>query len=89
MVEHLITKEHMIGYFDGCLAENDPALIVAALGDIARARGMSQVAIDTGLSRTNLYIALSGDRDPKFSTIIKVVQALGLTLHSGNKETVV
>jgi len=89
VVEHLSTKEHMIGYFDACLAENDPALIVAALGDIARARGISQVAKDTGLSHENLYLALSGDGNPEFSTIIKVVQALGLTLHSGYKGTVV
>lgn len=88
VVEHLNTEEDMIGYFDACLAENDPALIAAALGDIARARGMSQVAKDTGLSRENLYRALSGEGNPEFSTIIKVVGALGLTLQSSNKEAV-
>lgn len=88
VLEHLKTAEDVIDYLDACLAENDPALIAAALGDIARARGMSQVAKDTGLSRENLYCALSGEGNPEFSTIIKVIQALGLALHSGNKKTV-
>lgn len=82
VVEHLQTEEDMIGYFDACLAENDAALIAAALGDIARARGMTNVATETGLSRENLYRALSGEGNPEFSTIIKVVKALGLSLHS-------
>jgi probable addiction module antidote protein len=85
VVEHLQTEDDMICYFDACLAENDPALIAAALGDIARARGMSQVATDTGLSRENLYRALSGEGNPEFATIIKVVKALGLSLHSRPK----
>jgi probable addiction module antidote protein len=85
VVEHLKTEEDMIGYFDACLGENDAALIAAALGDIARARGMSQVAKDTGLSRENLYRALSGEGNPEFSTIMKVVDALGLSLHSSSK----
>lgn len=88
VVEHLQTEEDMIGYFDACLAENDPALIAAALGDIARTRGMTQVANDSGLSRESLYRALSGEGNPEFSTIIKVIKALGLSLHSSNKAVV-
>jgi probable addiction module antidote protein len=82
VVKHLQTEDDMIGYLDACLAENDPTLIAAALGDIARARGMTQVAHDTGLSRESLYRALSGEGNPEFSTIIRVVKALGLSLHS-------
>jgi probable addiction module antidote protein len=82
VVEHLKTEEEMIGYLDACLAENDAALIAAALGDIARTRGMTLVATETGLSRENLYRALSGEGNPEFSTIMKVIKALGLSLHS-------
>ncbi|MET3119765.1 addiction module antidote protein [Undibacterium sp. RTI2.2] len=85
VVEHLQTDQDMIGYFDACLADGDPALIAAALGDIAKARGMSQVSKDTGLSRENLYRALSGVGNPEFSTIIKVTKALGLTLHASSE----
>jgi probable addiction module antidote protein len=88
VVEHLQTRDDMVDYLDACLAENDPTLIAAALGDIARVRGMTQVAHDTGLSRESLYRALSGKGNPAFSTIIKVVKALGLSLHSGNKAVV-
>ena len=61
----------------------DAAFIAKALGDIARAKGMSQVARDAGLSRESLYRALSGERSPGFDTILKVIRALGLTLHAG------
>ncbi|MDD5037161.1 MAG: putative addiction module antidote protein [Methylococcaceae bacterium] len=83
VVEHLKTNEDMALYLDACLAEDDPALITAALGDIARAWGMSKVAQDAGLSRENLDRALSGEGNPDFSTVIKVVKALGLQLHAG------
>ncbi len=63
-------------------ANGDSAFIAKALGDIARAKGMSQVARDTGLSRESLYKALSGERSPGFDTILKVVEALGLKLHA-------
>ncbi len=62
--------------------EEDAAFIARAIGDIARARGMTQVARDTGLSRESLYKALSGERSPDFDTILKVVNALGLRLHA-------
>lgn len=81
VVEHLKTEEDMVLYFEACLEENDPQLIAHALGDIARARGMTQVAKDTGLSRESLYKALSGEGNPSFDTILRVTRALGLQLH--------
>jgi len=63
-------------------AQGDAAFIAKALGDIARAKGMSQVAEDAGLSRESLYKALSGERNPDFTTILKVIGALGLKLHA-------
>ena len=84
VAEHLRTPEEMAAYLEACLEEanGDAALIAKALGDIARARGMSQVARDAGLSRESLYKALSGERSPNFDTILKVVAALGMTLHA-------
>ena len=84
VAEHLRTPEEMAAYLEACLeeADGDAAFIAKALGDIARARGMSQVAKDAGLSRESLYKALSGDRSPNFDTILKVVRALGLTFHA-------
>jgi probable addiction module antidote protein len=84
IAEHLRTPKEMAAYLQACLeeADGDAAFIAKALGDIARAKGMSQVARDAGLSRESLYKALSGDRAPGFDTILKVVGALGLTLHA-------
>ncbi len=84
VAEHLRTPEEMAAYLEACLEEanGDAAFIAKALGDIARAKGMSQVARDTGLSRESLYKALSGERSPSFDTILKVVSALGLKLHA-------
>lgn len=84
VAEHLRTPEEMAAYLEACLdeAEGDAAFIAKALGDIARARGMAQVARDAGLSRESLYKALSGERSPDFDTILKVVNALGLRLHA-------
>jgi probable addiction module antidote protein len=81
-VEHLKTEEDMAAYLEAALEEGDSALIAAALGDIARAKGMSQVARDTGLGRESLYKALSSTGNPELATIIKVVHALGLRLHA-------
>jgi probable addiction module antidote protein len=80
--EHLQTEEDMAAYLEAALEEGDPGLIAAALGDIARAKGMSQVARDTGLGRESLYKALSSTGNPELATIIKVVHALGLRLHA-------
>lgn len=82
--EHLRNPEEMAAYLEACLEEanGDAAFIAKALGDIARAKGMSQVARDAGLSREGLYKALSGERSPNFDTILKVLAALGLKLHA-------
>ena len=84
VAEHLRTPEEMAAYLEACLeeADGDAAFVAKALGDIARAKGMSQIARDTGLSRESLYKALSGDRSPSFDTILKVIEALGLKLHA-------
>ena len=84
VAEHLRTPEEMAAYLEACLegAHGDATFIAKALGDIARAKGMSQVARDSGLSRESLYKALSGDRSPGFDTILKVIEALGLKLHA-------
>lgn len=84
VAEHLRTPEEMALYLDACIdeADGDAAFIAKALGDIARARGMAQVAKDAGLSRESLYKALSGDRVPGFDTILKVTRALGVKLHA-------
>jgi len=80
--EHLETDEDMAAYLEAALEENDPSLIAAALGDIARAKGMSRIAKQTGLGRESLYKALSPEGNPEFSTILKVVNALGIKLHA-------
>jgi probable addiction module antidote protein len=84
VAEHLRTPEEMAAYLEACLEEanGDAAFIAKALGDIARAKGMSQVARDAGVSRESLYKALSGERTPGFDTILKVMAALGLKLHA-------
>ena len=85
VAEHLRTPKDMAAYLETSIeeAKGDAAFIAKALGDIARAKGMAQVARDTGLSRESLYKALSGERSPGFDTILKVVGALGLELHAG------
>lgn len=87
VAEHLRTPEEMAAYLEACLeeAEGDAVFVAKALGDIARAKGMTQVARDSGLSRESLYKALSGERTPSFDTILKVVGALGIRLHAEAK----
>ena len=85
--EHLKTEADIVAYLDAALEENDPRLITAALGDIARAKGMTQIARKTGLGRESLYKALSPEGNPEFSTVLKVVQALGLQLHARSGKT--
>lgn len=80
--DHLKSEEDMAAYLEAALEEGDPALVAAALGDIARAKGMTQVARDAGLGRESLYKALSPAGNPEFATILKVVSALGLQLHA-------
>lgn len=84
VAEHLRTPEEMAAYLDAWLDEapEDAGGIAKALGDIARAKGMSQVAKDAGLSRESLYRALSADGNPSFATVLKVARALGVKLHA-------
>src|SRR5512144_1325171 len=89
VAEHLRNPREMAEYLQACIeeADGDAAFIAKALGDVARAKGMAQVARDSGLSRESLYKALSGDRSPGFDTILKVIQALGLRLHAEASQT--
>lgn len=84
VAEQLRTPEEMAAYLDAWFEEapDDAAGIARALGDIARARGMTQVAKDAGLSRESLYRALSADGNPSFATVLKVARALGVRLHA-------
>jgi probable addiction module antidote protein len=79
VADYLSTPEDC-AYLDACIAESqgDPAFIAKAIGDIARAKGMSELARDTGMGRESLYKALSGERNPEFGAILKVLKALGL-----------
>lgn len=90
VAEYLRTPEEMAAYLEACIeeADGDAAFIAKALGDIARAQGMTQVARDSGLSRESLYKALSGERSPSFDTILKVVTALGLKLSASVRSEV-
>jgi probable addiction module antidote protein len=87
--EHLETEEDMALYLEACLEEagDDAAFVAKALGTIARAKGMSQLARDTGIGRESLYKALSGEGNPSFATILKVTHALGLKLHAAQAGT--
>jgi probable addiction module antidote protein len=76
--EQLDSLEEIAAYLEAALEDGDPRLIAAALGDIARARGMTQLAREAGLSRESLYRALSADGNPEFGTVLRVLQALGL-----------
>jgi probable addiction module antidote protein len=80
--EHLATEEDRAAYLEAALEDGDPALVAAALGDIARAKGMTQVAREAGLGRESLYKALSAEGNPELATVLKVVKALGLRLHA-------
>ena len=82
VAEHLRTPEEMAAYLEACLdeAKGDAAFIAKALGDIARAKGMSQVARDSGLSRESLYKALAPGEKPRYETVRRLMDALGVKL---------
>jgi probable addiction module antidote protein len=80
--EHLETDEDMVAYLEAALESGDASLVAAALGDIARAKGMTEIAREAGLGRESLYKALSPEGNPEFATVLKVVRALGLKLHA-------
>ena len=84
VAEHLRTPAEMAAYLEASIeeAEGDAGFVAKALGDIARARGMAQVATDAGLSPESLHQALSGERNPTFETVLRVVGALGLKLRA-------
>ncbi len=81
VTRYLDSDEAVAAYLDAALEEDDPSLLAAALGDIARAKGMTQIARETGLGRESLYKALSADGNPEFGTVQKVLRSLGLKLH--------
>jgi probable addiction module antidote protein len=80
--EYLETEEDMVAYLEAALEESDASLVAAALGDIARAKGMTAIARETGLGRESLYKALSPEGNPELATVLKVVRSLGLRLHA-------
>ncbi len=80
ITRYLDSDETIAAYLDAVLEEDDPALLAAALGDVARAKGMTQVAREAGLGRESLYKALSIQGNPEFGTVLKVMRALGLKL---------
>ncbi len=83
VTDFLETDEARVAYLEAALEDGDLNLITAALGDIARSKGMTHIANETGLGRESLYKALSPEGNPEFSTVLKVMQALGLRLHAG------
>ena len=80
--DHLESDEDIVAYLEAAFDEGDPGLIAAALGDIAKARGMTKVAAEAGLGRESLYKALSPGSNPEFATVLKVMRALGLRLRA-------
>ena len=81
IAEHLNSEEEMQMYLNEIMEDGEPSLVLSALGDIARARNMSQLSREVGMSREGLYHALSGKGNPTFSAMMKITKALGLKLH--------
>jgi probable addiction module antidote protein len=81
--DYLESPEDMAAYLEAALEDGDPAVVAAALGDIARAKGMTSVARETGLGRESLYKALSSGGNPELGTVLRVLPALGVRLHAG------
>ncbi len=77
---HLKTNKDIAHYLEAVFEDGDPGLVAAALGDMARAKGMTRIAKAAGLGRESLYKTLSPDGNPKFATVLKVMHALGLKL---------
>ena len=80
LADHINTQEDVLGILEAALEENDTALLLAVIGDIARSKGMAQVAKDLSLARESLYRSLSQDGNPSFNTIVKVLDNLGFRL---------
>ena len=81
--DYLESPEDMAAYLEAALEDGDPAVVAATLGDIARAKGMTSVARETGLGRESLYKALSSGGNPELGTVLRVLRAVGLRLHAG------
>ncbi len=84
---YLTDDEVVIEYLKAALEENDPAFFMKAVGNVARARGMTAIAQETQLGRPSLYKALSGERDPRIGTVMKVLAAFGIQLTVAPKQT--
>jgi probable addiction module antidote protein len=82
VAEHLDTPEAIVAYLVAAFEDGDPKLVTAAIGDVARARGMTDLSRETGLSRESLYRGLSEDGNPAFSTVLKVLHAFGVRLEA-------
>ncbi|QTA87306.1 addiction module antidote protein [Desulfonema magnum] len=80
--DHLETEEDMAAYLEAALEDGDPALVTAALGDIARAKGITQIAGESGIEPDNLSEALSPEGNPDFATILRIIRASGIRLHA-------
>ncbi|MCW5733085.1 MAG: putative addiction module antidote protein [Enhydrobacter sp.] len=80
--EHLTDKKSIAAYINAALEDGDPAVIAAAVGDVARAKGMTRIARDAGLTRASLYKALGGEAKAEFGTILRVMDAIGVKLHA-------
>jgi len=80
--DHLKTDRDVLAYLEAAFEDGDPGVIAAALGDIARAKGMTRVARQAGLGRESLYKSLSAEGNPELATILRVVRALGIKLHA-------
>lgn len=79
--DYLDSEETIAEYLTAIMEEDDPDLLLAAIGDVAKARGMAQIAKDAGLGRESLYKALQPGAKPRFDTVMKVMKALGVKLH--------
>ncbi|MGD0310285.1 MAG: addiction module antidote protein [Acidobacteriota bacterium] len=82
VVDYLKTDQNMADYLEAAMEDGHPAVIATAIGNIARAKGMTQVARKTGIGRVGLYKALSPNGNPEFATVLKVLKALGIKLHA-------
>ena len=80
--KYLDSEEMIAEYLNQALASGDTDLLLSAIGDVAKARGMAQIARDTGLGRESLYKAFSTGAKPRFDTVLKVLRALGVQMHA-------
>ena len=80
--DYLESDRDVVAYLEAALEDGDSGVVAAALGDIARAKGMTKVARQAGLGRESLYKALSADGNPELGTVLRVVRALGIKLHA-------